>query len=116
MYERSAASASSSSVPAKQEPGSINANSVRDETSMRAIDVDADEFIAQRVGFDDTLQRRQRNTFGALRARTASCQFQCTFAHLLHKHGRFGDCIDQAPLPGLLAAHALGRSAKNVRE
>ena len=33
---RSAASASSASVPAKHEPGSISANSVRDETSRRA--------------------------------------------------------------------------------
>ena len=36
MYTRSAASASSSKEPAKQEPGSTNANKERDETSSRA--------------------------------------------------------------------------------
>ena len=35
MYERSAASASSSSVPAKHEPGSISAKRERDVTSSR---------------------------------------------------------------------------------
>ena len=36
MYERSVANASSASVPAKQEPGSISANKLRDDISRRA--------------------------------------------------------------------------------
>ena len=36
MYARSAAKASSASVPTKHEPGSTSANSVREETSSRA--------------------------------------------------------------------------------
>ena len=35
MYERSAASASSNSVPAKQEPGSISAKKLREVRSSR---------------------------------------------------------------------------------
>ena len=85
-----------------------------DGGALGAIDLDGDVRVAQRVGFHGALQRRQCDALASGRPVAALRQLQRTLAHLLREHGGLGDVVDQAPVLGLLAAHAFGRGAEDV--
>ena len=85
-----------------------------DGGALGAIDLDGDVRVAKGVGFHGALQRRQRDALASGRPVAALRQLQRAFAHLLRKHGGLGDVVHQAPVLGLLAAHAFGRGAEDV--
>jgi hypothetical protein len=67
----------------------------------------------QRVGLDRALQRRQ----GDARPSAGRSLFSAScgaLAHLLGELRGLGDVVDQAPVLGLLAAHAFGGGAEDV--
>jgi hypothetical protein len=83
--------------------------------ALGAVDLDRDVRVAQRVGLDRALQRRQRHA--AASAGRSLCAASCQRA-LLHLGGelrRLGDVVDQAPVLGLLAAHAFGGWCRRCR-
>ena len=82
--------------------------------ALGAVDVDRDVLIAQRVSFDSALQRVQRHALGVRGAVALGRQGQGAFLHLGGEHRRLGDVVHQAPVLGLLTAHAFLAGAEDV--
>ena len=80
------------------------------------IHFDGDVFVTQRVFFHASIQRRQADTLAVGRAVALRSQLQRALPDRVVEHCRFGDGVDQAPVPGALTAHALGGGAKDVRQ
>ncbi|MCY1294200.1 hypothetical protein D9M69_353230 [compost metagenome] len=70
--------------------------------------------IAQRIGFDGALDRRERDALRIGRAVALRGQRQRALLHLLREHRRLGDIVDQPPVLGALAAHAFGGGAEDI--
>src|SRR5258706_6785257 len=79
----------------------------------RAIDRDLHPFIVEPVACVIACERRQRHGLRA-RARARAAQRQRAFAHDLGELPGLGERIDQLPIDGALAAHALGGGAEDV--
>ena len=79
-----------------------------------AVDLDRDDGVAQRVGFDRARQRRQRHALGAGGAVALRGQLQRALLHRGGELRRLGDVVDQPPVLGLLAAHAFDAGAEDV--
>ena len=82
--------------------------------ALRAVDLDGDETVAQRVGFHRALQRGQLHALGIRRPVALRGQRQRALLHLLREDLRLGDVVDQPPVLGLLPAHAFGGGAEDV--
>ena len=72
--------------------------------------------IPQRVSFDLAVQGRQWHAFGVRRTIALVRQSQRVLPHNLGKLRRLGQGVDQAPILGFLAAHALAGGGKNIRQ
>ena len=72
--------------------------------------------IDERIGFDDALDRGQRDALRAFRTVAHGGERQSPLLNLRLELGGLGEMIDQAPVERLLAAHAFARRAEHVGE
>ena len=83
-------------------------------SALGAVDLDGEVGVAETVGVQGAHQRGQADALGTFGAVAAGSQGQGALLHLLGKHRRLGDVIHQAPVLGLLAAHAFHAGAEQV--
>ena len=84
--------------------------------TLGAVDLDRDEGIAQRIGFNHAGHGWQHHTLAICRTIALGGQFKCARFHFLREHLGLGDVIHQTPVFGLLSAHALDAGAEQVRQ
>ncbi|MCY1300993.1 hypothetical protein D9M69_340240 [compost metagenome] len=70
--------------------------------------------VAVAVGLDRARQRRQRDAVVALRAVAGGGQCRGALGDVFGEARRLDHFIDQFPVPGALAAHALGGGAEDI--
>ena len=82
--------------------------------ALGAVDLDRHVRVAQRIGFDHAVQRGQGHTLGVGRAVALGGQLERTLLHTGSKLRGLDDFVHQAPVLGLLAAHAFVGRAEDV--
>src|SRR6266568_2257110 len=119
MYERSAARASSSSVPVKQEPWSLIANMLRDDTSRRA-KVRRNNPTVSRTSQSSREFAKTVSTCmtagispSVFRRKSPSSR---SFLNRLGKICGSYDFVDESPRLRAFALHAVGIGAKQIGE
>ena len=100
-------------VPGSPSPGPLNRECC---DARAAVDRDRHMRIAQGVGFDRSLDRRERDAHAGRWAVARRRQRQRALSHRRGELRRFGDRIDQAPGQRLLAANAFAGGAEDIRQ